>query len=332
MCSSGTTGMPKGICVTHSMCMIGMTKSWPARADQTLLNASTLYWGSSLVGLSALQYGVARLFTGQSPLTIDRLLEMLERHNVSQVFLSAPVIVGLLAALRSDQQRTGIAPASRLPHLQQIQSTGSVIPARVYTTLTELLPAVRLDVAYGMSDVGGGVAQTGVLLGACAAEPRPGSSGRVCAGTTVRVIDAEGRRCGPGEVGEMCVRKVCPFPGYLHNEESNRKAFDAEGFLRTGDVGRIDGEGNVYLIDRLQDFIKYRNFNVSPSELEPFIEERFVDEVAVVVMVGIPDEEVTFLPAMVVLRRLGVKEGGKTEAMLADEIRQTVKGAIYMCI
>lgn len=320
MCSSGTTGLPKGICVTHSMCMLGLNNAWPALSGRPILNASTLYWGTYLIGLAVLQWpGAQRVITAQSPITAVGLLDTLERRRIADVFIAVPVLIAMLVAVRSQPERL----AGLRQHLRQIQTTGSAVPAYVYQALDELLPSVRLNVTYGMSDVGGCVSLSGLGGGYAddGGPPVPGSSGRVYEATTVRVIDDDGQRCGPDEVGEVYVRKVCPFPGYLDNEETNRTAFDADGFLRTGDIGRVDGAGNVFLIDRRKDFFKHRGFQIAPGELEQFIEASFPESVQTAVVVGVPNDEVMFVPVAVVVRRAGV-EIPVTE----EDIQAVIKG------
>jgi long-chain acyl-CoA synthetase len=103
------------------------------------------------------------------------------------------------------------------------------------------------------------------------------------------VKDDEGNRVAPGEVGEVCVKGVNVMAGYWNNPEATAKVFDDEGFFHTGDLGRMDEDGYLYIVDRLKDLIIHGGYNVYPREVEEVLYEHpGILEVAVI---GIPDEK-----------------------------------------
>jgi acyl-CoA synthetase (AMP-forming)/AMP-acid ligase II len=122
---------------------------------------------------------------------------------------------------------------------------------------------------------------------AALAQPeRLAACGRPIAGVEVRVVDGEGRPCGAGQPGELCARGPTVMPGYWRRPRETAEAL-REGWLRTGDVARVDGEGFVYLLDRLKDMIVTGGENVFSAEVERALAAHpAVQEAAVI---GVPD-------------------------------------------
>lgn len=119
----------------------------------------------------------------------------------------------------------------------------------------------------------------------------------------------------PNEVGEIYIMAPYRFLGYANNEEGTRNAFDGEGWLKTGDLGYITVEGDITIVDRKKDMIKYLNYQVSPSEIEGFVSR--IDGVSVACVVGIPDMISGDLAAAVVIKD---KNSVLTEQDIIDEV------------
>src|SRR6185437_13428362 len=132
---------------------------------------------------------------------------------------------------------------------------------------------------------------------------KPGSVGVTAPNTELRIVDpATGEDLGIDVDGEICVRGPQVMKGYLNNPEATASTLDADGWLYTGDLGHVDAEGHVYVVDRLKELIKYKGFHVPPAELEALL----LTHPAVVdaAVVGLPDDEAGEIPAgFVVLRQ-----------------------------
>jgi acyl-CoA synthetase (AMP-forming)/AMP-acid ligase II len=117
-----------------------------------------------------------------------------------------------------------------------------------------------------------------------------------------RIVDAaSGALLGPGQDGEIVVRGPNVMQGYLHDAAATAACLDAEGWLRTGDIGHIDGEGYVYVVDRVKELIKYKGMQVAPSELEGVLLAH--PAVADAAVIPSPDEEAGEIPkAFIVLK------------------------------
>jgi 4-coumarate--CoA ligase len=103
----------------------------------------------------------------------------------------------------------------------------------------------------------------------------------------LQIIDDDGNALDTNEIGEIYLLTAVRFLGYANNLEETRNAFDKEGWFKTGDLGYINDEGDIFVVDRKKDMIKYLNYQVAPSELENFIIS--IDGVLAVCVVGIPD-------------------------------------------
>ena len=135
-----------------------------------------------------------------------------------------------------------------------------------------------------------------------------------------RIVDpVSGESLGPDREGELCIRGPQVMAGYLNNPEATAATLDADGWLHTGDIARIDAGGYVYLVDRLKELIKYKGFQVPPAELEALLLTH--PAVADAAVVGEPDEEAGELPIGFVV----LKPGATTSA---DELRAFVAGQV----
>jgi acyl-CoA synthetase (AMP-forming)/AMP-acid ligase II len=102
-----------------------------------------------------------------------------------------------------------------------------------------------------------------------AAETPPGSVGPLIPNTEARLVDPETREDGAeGEPGEIWVRGPQVMKGYLNNDQATAEIFAGDGWLRTGDIGRVDENGFFYVVDRLKELIKYKGYQVPPADLE----------------------------------------------------------------
>jgi len=118
---------------------------------------------------------------------------------------------------------------------------------------------------------------------------RPGSVGLLLPNSTAKIVDpASGRLLGVGEEGELWIRGPHVMKGYRNNPQATAETIDADGYLHTGDIARVDRDGYFYITDRLKELIKYNGHQVAPAELEEhLLSHPAVSDAAVV---GVPDE------------------------------------------
>lgn len=144
---------------------------------------------------------------------------------------------------------------------------------------------------------------------------KAGSVGVPRAGFSVRLIDVEtGRTVGPGEKGELLFRGEAIMLGYIGDADATRHTIDAEGWLHTGDIGYFDTDGELFIVDRLKELIKYKGYQVPPAEIEGLLlQSPSIREVGVI---GVADDEAGELPLAFVVRQEGCE--GLTEKEVID--------------
>lgn len=201
-----------------------------------------------------------------------------------------------------------------LSSVRLIMCGGSKMSETTASDILQHLPNGKLAYAYGMSEVGGCTSMGLVEI------DKELTVGQLLFGIQVKIVDDDGNRLEANQTGEICTKSVYTFLGYFNNQEATDDTMDDEGFLKTGDIGYFDDDGNLYMIDRKKEMIKYRNSQVAPSEIEQFLIK--LPCIKVVCIVGIPDPIAGDLPAAVIIPN-------EDEALLAkEEIQQMVSGKL----
>jgi long-chain acyl-CoA synthetase len=277
--TGGTTGTPKGAMLTHANLVANMTqtRAWLYRthpAGEVILAVLPLF---HVYGLSSvLNYGVASAATLVLVPRLDygQLVAMIRRHRPS-IFPGAPTIyAGLIRHLEAH-------PAA-LPPMEAGISGSAPLPAEVQSRF-EALTRIHLVEGYGLSEASP-VTHCNPVWGG----RRAGSIGLPWPDTDARVIDpATGAELAPGEVGELCVRGPQVMRGYWNRPQETAEVLSADGWLRTGDLARMDADGFFYIVGRRKDLIIAGGYNIYPREVEEALRAHPAVEDAAVV--GVPD-------------------------------------------
>ena len=158
-------------------------------------------------------------------------------------------------------------------------------------------------------------------------ETRITSVGTSLPNTEWRIVDvATHRDAAPGALGEVWIRGPQVMKGYLHNPEATRQMLDDDGWLHTGDIGKADEDGYLYVVDRLKELIKYKAFQVAPAELEAAVQSH--PAVADAAVIPSPDDEAGEVPkAFVVLREGAAATAEEIMAHVAAQVSPQKKGA-----
>ncbi|MBF8191049.1 acyl--CoA ligase [Nonomuraea sp. K274] len=283
MYTSGTTGDPKGAIVTHRMWLAmirALSENLPIRGpgDVVLHVAPMSHFGGSV--------GSAYTFAGAAAVPLPRFepgaaLAAVERFGVTVLPLVPTMLKELTVAAQA--MTTGGGQGS-LAGLAAVPYGGSAISVPAAARASRVFGEVLYQ-CYGLSEA---LAPLTVLS---AADHRHGgerlaSAGRPVRGVEIEVVDAEGRAVPAGDTGEVRVRGEAVMPGYWNRPAESADVLGAGGWFRTGDIGRFDGEGYLYLVDRRRDVIVSGGFNVYPGEVERAIAE--LHGVHEVVVFGVP--------------------------------------------
>ena len=281
--SSGTTGLPKGVMLSHRNLVANIEQCKHAifyEDGEAALAALPFF---HIYGMQVLMNGL--LANGVTVVTMPRFdmveaLEAVQTYGITRFFAVPPMILGLAKAPIVDQYD--------LSSVKQIFSGAAPLGAEL---AEEAAKRVHCEVVqgYGMTEL------SPVSHLTPEGDYRPGTSGVTASNTETRIVDPDtGEDKGAGERGEVWVRGPQVMTGYLNNPEATAETIDDDGWLHTGDIGIIDDHGHLSVVDRLKELIKYKGFQVPPAELEAIIVAH--PKVADVCVIGIPNDEAGELP------------------------------------
>jgi len=290
--TSGTTGHPKGVVVTHAniLANVNHLNYWmPYREGSVHLHAAPIFH------IMDFPFMFAAPAFGSCQVTIPKFspqnfCETVEREGVSQSVL-APTMINMLTEFDKLENYD-------LTSLETLAYGGSPMAAELIRRIRAVLPNLKLLQGYGLSE-------TGFLTGLQDrehTEDRLLSCGRTSPGIDLRVVDESGKELEAGSHGELVARGTNVMRGYWNNSAETKQAL-RDGFLRTGDFGYRDSNGYFYILDRLKDMIVTGGENVYSGEVEAVIYQHpAVREAAVF---GIPDPQWGELVAACVMRKPG---------------------------
>jgi len=298
--SSGTTGKPKGVMLTHYNLVANVAQlmaTEPVPPDEVAIAVLPFFhiYGMIVVMSASLRAGATVVTLPRFEL--EGFLGALERYRVTRANLVPPIILTLA--------KHPLVSRFDLSHLRFIGSGAAPLGAATAHACAERLGCPVLQ-GYGLTETS---PVTHWMCADARDADRLGSVGPSVPNTEVKIVRLDtGETCGPGEQGEVWVRGPQVMKGYLNRPDATAAMLDAGGWLHTGDIGYVDEEGYLYLVDRAKELIKYKGFQVAPAELEELLLTH--PAVADVAVIPGPDEEAGEVPtAFVVLR-----DGSRVEA------------------
>lgn len=293
--SSGTTGTPKGIVHDHRMRSRQINRlcgAYGLNGDAITLVSTPLYSNTTLVAaLPTLAFGGTLVLMAK--FDARGFLELAERHRVTHAML-VPVQYERILAV-PDFERFDLSS------FQVKLSTSAPLRAHVIRQALDRWPGKVYEI-YGLTE--GGVSTT---LDAASFPDKLDSVGRPAAGVEVRIIDEQGRELPRGEIGEIVGRGGAMMRGYLNRDDLTRKLLwqspEGEWFYRSGDMGRLDEDGFLYVLDRRKDMIISGGFNIYAADLEQVLLQH--PDVADAAVIGIPSSQWGETPLGLVVPRSG---------------------------
>lgn len=280
--TSGTTGFPKGVMLTHRNVAAHNAAALevvaPSPETVAMVPMPLYHVGGLAYALWNLSAG-ARIVVVREPIP-SVLLDTFEQQGVTDTFI-VPALLAVLLQEPSFEQRD----LSRLRHLLY---GASPMPGPLMKKCLQRFPGI-LGQVFGMTELSGAVTYLAPEDHADGQHPeRLLSAGRPYPGVEVRVVDADGRDLPVGELGELWVRSKQSMAGYWRKREATAETLVDGGWLRSGDIARVDEGGFVYLEDRLKDMVISGGENVYPAEVERVLLQH--PSVADVAVIGVPDD------------------------------------------
>ncbi|GAU16187.1 hypothetical protein TSUD_298180 [Trifolium subterraneum] len=268
--SSGTTGLPKGVMLTHK----GLVTSIGQQVDGENPN---LYYSNEDVILCVLP--LFHIYSLNSVLLcglrakatillmpkfdINGFLSLVNKHGVTV----APVVPPIVLAIAKSPDLNKYDLSS----IRILKSGGAPLGKELEDTVRTKFPKAILGQGYGMTEAGP-VLTMSLAFAKEAVNVKPGACGTVVRNAEMKIVDPEtGNSLPRNQSGEICIRGDQIMKGYLNDVEATERTIDKQGWLHTGDIGYVDDEDELFIVDRLKELIKYKGFQVAPAELEALL-------------------------------------------------------------
>ncbi len=307
--SSGTTGVSKGVMLTHRNVVANIEQFSGiglVGADDVVLAVLPFF---HIYGMVVVMSGALR--EGATVVTMPRFdlvefLETIQRYRTTCLYLVPPIVLGLA--------KHPVVDAYDLSAVKWIMSGAAPLGEEAAVACQERI-GCRIFQGYGLTEAS---PVTHVCFGESVDTDKIGTIGPAIPSTEMMIVDLEsGEPVGPGEEGEVWVRGPQVMKGYLNNPEATAETIDANGWLHTGDVGRADEDGYVTIVDRAKELIKYKGYQVAPAELEDLLLAH--PAVADVAVIPVADDEAGEIPKACVVRA-GDVTGDEIMAYVAERV------------
>ncbi len=272
--TGGTTGRAKGVMLSHAnLHFTGHAAYESGHVDGVNRSIATLPLSHAyglLITVAAFHAVDAEVAVLLRWFDADAFLSLIAEHRLQQTAVVPSMLQALLAKPLEDYD---------LASLRYMSCGASPLAPDVERAFVSRVPSVSIRQGYGLTETAALVASTP------AGRERPGSVGLPVPGCTVEIQDPDGAALAAGEVGEVCVRSPGLMQGYWRAPEVTAEAI-RDGWLHTGDVGRLDDDGYLYIVDRIKDLIIRGGFNVYPRDVEDALVEH--PDVQMAGVVGVP--------------------------------------------
>ncbi len=291
LCSSGTTGLPKGVMLTHSA-LVAMAMVLEAAGELTEQDVIPAHlplfhaFGVLTTLTSCLATGLTNVILPR--FDFAQFLQLIQDYRVTRTFAAPPILVQLA--------KNPIVDDYDLSSLRVITSGAAPLSAEVEQLVQNRI-GCTVKQGYGLTEL-----VPSHLAPDDVPSSKQGSIGICTPNTEAMIVDLETRLpLAPGQTGEIWTRGPLAMKGYLNDPDATSATLDADGWLHTGDIGYVDKDGYFYVVDRLKELIKYKAYQVAPAELEAVLLSH--PAVADAAVIRSPEEEVGEVPkAFVVLK------------------------------
>ncbi|HUR49102.1 MAG TPA: AMP-binding protein [Acidimicrobiales bacterium] len=306
--SSGTTGLSKGVILTHRNLVANVVQSLAAldlSEDDALVAVLPFFHIYGMQVLMNMGLAAGATIVTMPRFDLEEYLRLHQDHALTRAFVAPPIVVALA--------KHPVVDKFDLSALTQIFSGAAPLSAELALECGARLGCEVVQ-GYGMTELGP------VSHATPPGGFKPGSVGVTLPLTELMIVDPEsGKPLGRDADGELWIRGPQVMKGYLNNEAATRETLDADGWLHTGDIGHVDFDDHVYVVDRLKELIKYKGFQVPPAELEALLLTH--PQVADAAVIGVPHDEAGELPAAFVVLKSGAE-------VTAADLQEFVAGQV----
>ncbi|XP_031257872.1 4-coumarate--CoA ligase 2-like [Pistacia vera] len=268
--SSGTTGLPKGVMLTHKGLVTSVAQQVDGEnpnlyfhCEDVILCVLPLFhiYALNSIFLAGLRAGATILL--MQKFEINSLLQLVQRYKVTVAPIVPPIVLAIAKSPDVDKYD--------LSSIRIIKSGAAPLGKELEDSVRAKFPNATLGQGYGMTEAGPVLAM-GLAFAKQPFPIKPGACGTVVRNAEMKIIDPDtGTYLPRNQPGEICIRGDQIMKGYLNDVEATKRTIDSGGWLHTGDIGYIDDDDELFIVDRLKELIKYKGFQVAPAELEAML-------------------------------------------------------------
>jgi acyl-CoA synthetase (AMP-forming)/AMP-acid ligase II len=283
--SSGTTGLPKGVMLTHRNLVANISQVtglfYTSERDRVIAVLPFFHIYGLVVIMNMTLHRGATIVT-MPRFDLVEFLRAIQEYRITRVNVVPPIALALAKHPLVDE--------FDLSSLEFVGSGAAPLSAELELACAERL-GCRVQQGYGLTETSPVTHTVPEDL----AGQMPGSIGLLVPNTECRIVDlATGDEVPAGEPGELCIRGPQVMKGYLNDPEATAQTIDAEGWLHTGDVASVEEDGSVRIVDRVKELIKYKGYQIAPAELEGLLLTH--QGIADAAVIPLPDEEAGEVP------------------------------------